>query len=100
MIWCVEDDSSIRDIEVYALSSTGFEAISYIAKISRSFPSREGGFDSRILLQKERPPSGGLFCCHGASSARYPSAMWTAMAPSATAVTTWRSRLVRRSPTA
>ena len=26
MIWCVEDDSSIRDIEVYALSSTGFDA--------------------------------------------------------------------------
>ena len=26
MIWCVEDDSSIRDIEVYALISTGFEA--------------------------------------------------------------------------
>ena len=26
MIWCVEDDSSIRDIEVYALCSTGFEA--------------------------------------------------------------------------
>ncbi len=26
MIWCVEDDSSIRDIEVYALRSTGFEA--------------------------------------------------------------------------
>ena len=26
MIWCVEDDSSIRDIEVYALQSTGFEA--------------------------------------------------------------------------
>lgn len=26
MIWCVEDDSSIRDIEVYALLSTGFEA--------------------------------------------------------------------------
>ena len=25
MIWCVEDDSSIRDIEVYALTSTGFE---------------------------------------------------------------------------
>ena len=28
MIWCVEDDSSIRDIEVYALTATGFEAIS------------------------------------------------------------------------
>ena len=26
MIWCVEDDSSIRDIEVYALTSTGFGA--------------------------------------------------------------------------
>ena len=26
MIWCVEDDTSIRDIEVYALMSTGFDA--------------------------------------------------------------------------
>ena len=26
MIWCVEDDASIRDIEVYTLMSTGFEA--------------------------------------------------------------------------
>ena len=26
MIWCVEDDASIRDIEVYTLNSTGFEA--------------------------------------------------------------------------
>lgn len=26
MIWCVEDDASIRDIEVYTLQSTGFEA--------------------------------------------------------------------------
>lgn len=26
MIWCVEDDASIRDIEVYALQSTGFSA--------------------------------------------------------------------------
>ena len=26
MIWCVEDDASIRDIEVYALRSSGFEA--------------------------------------------------------------------------
>ena len=29
MIWCVEDDASIRDIEVYALKSTGFEAIGF-----------------------------------------------------------------------
>lgn len=26
MIWCVEDDASIRDIEIYTLQSTGFEA--------------------------------------------------------------------------
>ena len=26
MIWCVEDDTSIRDIELYALHSTGMEA--------------------------------------------------------------------------
>ena len=26
MIWCVEDDASIRDIEVYALKSAGFDA--------------------------------------------------------------------------
>lgn len=26
MIWCVEDDTSIRDIEVYTLKSTGFDA--------------------------------------------------------------------------
>ena len=29
MIWCVEDDPSIRDIEVYALRSTGFEALGF-----------------------------------------------------------------------
>lgn len=26
MIWCIEDDASIRDIEVYALTSSNFEA--------------------------------------------------------------------------
>ena len=30
MIWCVEDDASIRDIEVYALTSTGFEAKGFV----------------------------------------------------------------------
>lgn len=29
MIWCVEDDDSIRDIEVYTLQSTGFEALGF-----------------------------------------------------------------------
>ena len=44
MIWCVEDDSSIRDIEVYALTSTGFEA--------RGF---EDGDSFWTALQSEKP---------------------------------------------
>ena len=44
MIWCVEDDASIRDIEVYALKSTGFEA--------RGF---EDGTSFWAALQKEKP---------------------------------------------
>ena len=44
MIWCVEDDSSIRDIEVYALTSTGFEAKGF-----------EDGDSFWNALQKEQP---------------------------------------------
>ena len=44
MIWCVEDDASIRDIEVYALSSTGFEA--------RGFENGDLFWDA---LQTEKP---------------------------------------------
>ena len=45
MIWCVEDDASIRDIEVYALTSTGFEA--------RGFADGDTFWDA---LQTEAPP--------------------------------------------
>lgn len=44
MIWCVEDDMAIRDIEAYALNSTGFEA--------RGF---EDGTAFWEALQQERP---------------------------------------------
>ena len=44
MIWCVEDDASIRDIELYALKSAGFE--------TRGF---ENGADCWLALQKEQP---------------------------------------------
>ncbi len=44
MIWCVEDDSSIRDIEVYALSSTGFDAKGF-----------EDGNSFWSALQSEKP---------------------------------------------
>ena len=44
MIWCVEDDASIRDIEVYALRSVGFEA--------RGFSDGAAFWDA---LRAERP---------------------------------------------
>ena len=44
MIWCVEDDPSIREIEVYALHSTGLEA--------RGFAD---GAEFWEALEKERP---------------------------------------------
>ncbi len=34
MIWCVDDDSTIRDIEVYTLEQTGFEARGFADGIS------------------------------------------------------------------
>ena len=34
MIWCVDDDNTIRDIEVYTLTQTGFEAIGFADGIS------------------------------------------------------------------
>ena len=43
-IWCVEDDASIRDIEIYTLNSTGFEA--------RGF---ENGEDFFAALTNETP---------------------------------------------
>lgn len=44
MIWCVEDESSIRDIEVYSLQSTGFAA--------RGFADGASFWEA---LQKEQP---------------------------------------------
>lgn len=44
MIWCVEDDATIRDIEVYALKSTGFDAKGF-----------EDGTAFWTALRKERP---------------------------------------------
>lgn len=64
MIWCVEDDASIRDIEVYALQSTGYEAkgfedgTSFLKKLKNQKPELVvldvmlPGIDGITLLQK------------------------------------------------
>ena len=44
MIWCVDDDSTIRDIEVYTLTQTGFE--------SKGFPD---GLSMLEALKTEKP---------------------------------------------
>ena len=44
MIWCVEDDASIRDIELYALNSAGFDAKGF-----------EDGLTFWEALKKEKP---------------------------------------------
>ncbi|MGI5977860.1 MAG: response regulator transcription factor [Candidatus Limivicinus sp.] len=44
MIWCVEDDADIRDIEVYTLRQTGFSA--------SGFPNGEALFSA---LKREKP---------------------------------------------
>lgn len=44
MIWCIEDDKSIRDIEIYTLKSTGFEAVGFC-----------NGMDFFEALKKDKP---------------------------------------------
>lgn len=44
MIYCVEDDNSIREIEIYTLQSTGFEAVGF-----------ESAKDFFTALRKEKP---------------------------------------------
>lgn len=44
MIWCVDDDNTIRDIEVYTLTQTGFEA--------KGFPD---GISMLEALKSEKP---------------------------------------------
>ncbi len=44
MIWCVEDDAAIRDIEIYALQSTGLDACGF-----------EDGLSFWTALQQTRP---------------------------------------------
>lgn len=58
MIWCVEDDSSIRDIEVYALKSTGFEAQGFEDGKS-FFEALESNIPKLIILDVMLPGEDG-----------------------------------------
>ncbi len=59
MIWCVEDDASIRDIEIYTLKATGFEAEGFGDGASL-FEALEKGRPDLILLDIMLPGEDGV----------------------------------------
>ena len=59
MIWCVEDDPSIREIEVYALNSTGMDAKGF-ASGEEFWPALEAGTPELILLDVMLPGEDGV----------------------------------------
>ena len=59
MIWCVEDDSSIRDIEVYALQRTGFEAKGFETG-DGFWQALQGGRPELVLLDVMLPGIDGV----------------------------------------
>ena len=59
MIWCVEDDTSIREIEIYTLNSTGFEAQGFADAASFRQALKEGK-PSLVLLDVMLPGEDGI----------------------------------------
>ena len=59
MIWCVEDDPSIREIEVYALNSTGLEARGF-ADSQEFWKAMEGETPELVLLDVMLPGEDGV----------------------------------------
>lgn len=59
MIWCVEDDPGIRDIEIYTLTSTGFEAAGF-PDGEALFEALRGGLPALIILDVMLPGEDGL----------------------------------------
>ena len=68
MIWCVEDDPSIREIEVYALNSTGLEARGFadgkefwkaLEEETPEYPAEDGKlsilYEDEALLAVDKP---------------------------------------------
>lgn len=63
MIWCVEDDASIRDIEVYALQSTGFEARGFEDGTSFWDALQGAALPELVVLDVMLPGSTASSCC-------------------------------------
>ena len=59
MIWCVEDDASIREIEVYTLNSTGFQARGFADGASFR-EALETGTPELVLLDVMLPGEDGV----------------------------------------
>ncbi len=59
MIWCVDDDSTIREIEVYTLEQTGFEARGFADGISM-LEALKTGIPELIVLDIMMPEIDGL----------------------------------------
>ena len=59
MIWCVEDDPSIREIEVYALNSTGLEARGF-ADGAEFWEALQNGLPELVLLDVMLPGEDGV----------------------------------------
>ncbi len=50
MIWCVEDDASIRDIEIYTLNSRGFKAVGFFRRRGVFFRALKSETPELVLL--------------------------------------------------
>lgn len=59
MIWCVDDDNTIRDIEVYTLQSTGFEAVGF-ADGKSMFEALKSSMPRLIVLDIMLPGDDGV----------------------------------------
>ena len=59
MIWCVDDDSTIREIEVYTLTQTGFEARGFADGISM-LEALKDEIPELIILDIMMPETDGL----------------------------------------